>query len=140
MITIYHVYAFSAISDEEISEVIKRLPPVQLSSEMTRNLLHNLAPPSKMVSYQMNLKEVLQHCHRYKVSLSLEDIVEALMLTQGLGRYVTSLMPFRMFSNINSLHNYIIYLKSSINCVSCVCMCVCLFVVFCHHEHLDPEI
>ena len=21
-----------------------------------------------------------------------------------------------------------------------VCVCVCLFVVFCHHAHLDPEI
>ena len=101
----YHVYAFSAtISDEDISEVIEQLPPVLLSPEITRNLLHNL--PSKMVSHQMNLKETLQHCHRYNFSLSLENIVEALMLTRGLGRYVTSLMPFRMSLNVNSLHMY----------------------------------
>ena len=26
------------------------------------------------------------------------------------------------------------------SCPVCVCVYVCLFVVFCHHAHLDPEI
>lgn len=78
-----------------MAQVIDRVPSVEVSAETAGQLhvqLHlNLdnGPTGKA-----NLKELVKYCHTYESPLTLEDLVKALMLTPGLGRYVAKLLPF----------------------------------------------
>lgn len=77
----------------DMAQVIDRVPSVEVSAETAGQLqlhlnLHN-GPTG-----ETNLKELVKYCHTYESPLTLEDLVRALMLTPGLGRYVAKLLPF----------------------------------------------
>lgn len=100
----------------DIAEVIDRVPSAAVPPERATQLRHLLNLQSNEPTGSPNLREFVDYRHRCKSPLTLEDLVRALMLTPGLGRYVAKLLPF---------------CKLTMTSLACTCTCVplsCLYV------------
>ena len=79
----------------DLKEVSARFPPVILPSSSASQLRRNLRLPSRNEEIT-NLKSILDEYSRIPdLQPSLRVLVTAMMKTQGVGRYVSNLLPFR---------------------------------------------
>ena len=103
----------------DMAQVIDRVPSVEVSAETADQLQLHLNLPNNGHTGKANLKELVKYCHKYKSPLPLEDLVRALMLTPGLGRFVAKLLPFCKSTYCPFVPSVVKY--------ACTCAQVCLF-------------
>ena len=71
-----------------------RLPPVQLAVDDIAKLMENLSFRDGVGRSVTDLKQLVQQCLSTRETMALPDLVLGLLLTPGLGRYVTHLVPY----------------------------------------------
>ena len=70
------------------------LPPVQLAVDIIAKLMENLSFRDSVGRSVTDLKQLVQQCLSTRETMALPDLVSGLLLTPGLGRYVTHLVPY----------------------------------------------
>lgn len=86
------------VPPQDLVTVLEKVPSVTLCEQQCCELRKNLGLPFS--PGEGNLKELLEEWYRNTSTLS--DLVRALMITQGLGRYVSRLVPYCELFNQSS--------------------------------------
>lgn len=89
-----------------IDKVISRVPSIEMFTEMAKEIRHHLHLQSNEPGTN-NLKQIVEYSHQSKSPLNVEDLVRALMLTPGLGRYVSQLLPFCKFLSVFMITDFL---------------------------------
>ena len=88
------------IQFSDVKIAIRYLPSAQLSAAVVAQLIDHLSLRDAVRSTAINLHHLAQCCLSARSTLSLQDMVSALLLTPSLGRYVTYLTPHCKWSPV----------------------------------------
>ena len=112
-----HTFVYVCLCSD-VRLAASRLPPVQLAVDDIAKLMENLSFRDSVGRSVTDLKQLVQRCLSTRETMALQDLVSGLLLTPGLGRYVTHLVPYCK-SLLNSgpdlvRHTVIVYCAMSV--------------------------
>ncbi len=89
-----HVYASYTgyFCVAELTQVLGKVPSVTLPEEQACQLRHSLGLAESVG--QGNLRDIVDEWHKQCRNPTSKDVVRALIITPGLGRYVSGLVPY----------------------------------------------